>query len=48
MGGLIGNFPYTGVVTVNRVILKAEYAVDELQERGGPRRPPPRATRGRV
>ncbi|MEW8297748.1 MAG: ligand-binding protein SH3 [Candidatus Thiodiazotropha sp.] len=33
MNGLIANFPYDGVVTVNRVILKPGYSVDELQER---------------
>ena len=33
MNGLIANFPYNGVVTVNRVILKPEYRVDDLQER---------------
>jgi hypothetical protein len=33
MSGLIKNFPYNGVVTVNRVILKADYTVDDLQER---------------
>ena len=33
MTGLIANFPYNGVVTVNRVILKPEYTVDDLQER---------------
>ncbi|PLY13477.1 MAG: ligand-binding protein SH3 [Sedimenticola sp.] len=33
MSGLIANFPYNGVVTVNRVILKPEYSVDDLQER---------------
>ena len=33
MTGLIQNFPYNGVVTVNRVILKPEYSVDDLQER---------------
>lgn len=33
MTGLIENFPYNGVVTVNRVILKPEYTVDDLQER---------------
>ena len=33
MTGLIPNFPYNGVVTVNRVILKPEYSVDDLQER---------------
>ena len=31
--GLISNFPHDGVVTVNRVILKPEYTVDDLQER---------------
>jgi hypothetical protein len=30
---LINNFPYDGVVTVNRVILKTGYTVDDLQER---------------
>jgi hypothetical protein len=29
----IPNFPHDGVVTVNRVILKPEYSVDDLQER---------------
>ena len=33
MSGLISDFPIDGVVTVNRVILKSEYSVDELQER---------------
>ena len=33
MSGLISNFPYDGVVTVNRVILKQGYTVDDLQER---------------
>jgi hypothetical protein len=33
MSGLISNFPYNGIVTVNRVILKPEYTVDDLQER---------------
>ena len=33
MSGLIANFPYNGVVTVNRVILKPEFSVDDLQER---------------
>jgi hypothetical protein len=33
MSGLISNFPYNGVVTVNRVILKLGYTVDDLQER---------------
>ena len=33
MNNLITNFPSDGVVTVNRVILKPEYTVDDLQER---------------
>lgn len=33
MSGLIADFPYDGVVTVNRVILKSNYTVDDLQER---------------
>jgi len=33
MSGLISNFPYNGVVTVNRVILQQGYTVDDLQER---------------
>jgi hypothetical protein len=33
MTGLIPGFPYDGVVTINRVILKPEYSVDDLQER---------------
>jgi hypothetical protein len=33
MSGLIANFPHDGVVTVNRVILKPEYTIDDLQER---------------
>ena len=33
MSGLIAGFPHDGVVTVNRVILKDEYTVDDLQER---------------
>lgn len=33
MSGLIANFPTNGVVTVNRVILKPQYTVDDLQER---------------
>ena len=33
MSGLIANFPADGVVTLNRVILKPEYSVDDLQER---------------
>ena len=33
MSSLIPNFPLDGVVTVNRVILKPQYSVDDLQER---------------
>ncbi|MDD3516915.1 MAG: ligand-binding protein SH3 [Chromatiales bacterium] len=33
MSGLIPNFPADGVVTINRVILKPGYSVDDLQER---------------
>lgn len=33
MSGLIPNFPHDGVVTINRVILKPEYSVDDLEER---------------
>jgi hypothetical protein len=33
MSGLIANFPSDGIVTVNRVVLKPEYTVDDLQER---------------
>ena len=33
MAGLIADFPHDGVVTVNRVILKPEYTIDDLQER---------------
>jgi len=33
MSGLIPGFPADGVVTVNRVILKPGYTVDDLQER---------------
>ncbi|HQU15793.1 MAG: ligand-binding protein SH3 [Chromatiales bacterium 21-64-14] len=33
MSSLIPSFPYDGVVTVNRVILKPEYTVEDLQER---------------
>jgi hypothetical protein len=33
MSGLISNFSYDGVVTVNRVILRPAYTVDDLQER---------------
>ncbi len=32
-GSLINHFPHDGVVTVNRVILKPGYSVDDLQER---------------
>ena len=31
--GLINNFPHDGVVTINRVILKPEFTLDDLQER---------------
>lgn len=33
MSGLIANFPSDGIVTINRVILKPEYTIDDLQER---------------
>ncbi len=33
MSGLIPNYPPGGVVTINRVILKSEYTMDDLQER---------------
>jgi hypothetical protein len=33
MSALIENFPHDGVVTVNRVILKPEYSIEDLQER---------------
>jgi hypothetical protein len=33
MANLIHNFPHDGVVTINRVILKPEYTIDDLQER---------------
>ena len=33
MARLIPEFPSGGVVTVNRVILKPEYSIDDLQER---------------
>ncbi|WP_456379260.1 ligand-binding protein SH3 [Thiolapillus sp.] len=33
MSTLIENFPHDGIVTVNRVILKSGYSVDDLQER---------------
>jgi hypothetical protein len=31
--GLINGFPNDGVVTINRVVLKPDYTVDDLQER---------------
>jgi len=33
MNGLIHGFPSDGVVTINRVILRPQYTVDDLQER---------------
>ncbi|MBS1138205.1 MAG: hypothetical protein H6R11_2159, partial [Proteobacteria bacterium] len=33
MSALIPGFPHDGVVTVNRVLLRPEYSVDDLQER---------------
>ena len=33
MTQLINGFPTDGVVTVNRMLLKSEYTVDDLQER---------------
>ncbi|MEO5344234.1 MAG: ligand-binding protein SH3 [Gammaproteobacteria bacterium SHHR-1] len=33
MNNLISDFPHDGVVTINRVLLKPEYSVDDLQER---------------
>lgn len=33
MNTLITNFNHDGVVTINRVILKPEYSIDDLQER---------------
>lgn len=33
MSGLIPGFPHNGVVTINRVILKPEYSVSDLEER---------------
>ena len=33
MSGLIADFPMDGVVTVNRVILKPDYTVEDLEER---------------
>ena len=34
MSGLIPDYPPGGVVTVNRVVLKPDYNMDDLQERG--------------
>ncbi|MFA7386753.1 MAG: hypothetical protein WCZ87_03745 [Thiohalobacteraceae bacterium] len=33
MSGLIPNFPHDGIVTINRVLLRPEYSLDDLQER---------------
>jgi len=33
MSALISNFNHDGVVTINRVIIKPEYTIDDLQER---------------
>ena len=33
MANLINGFPHDGVVTINRVIIKPEYSIDDLQER---------------
>jgi len=33
MNNLINDFAHDGVITVNRVILKPEYTIDDLQER---------------
>jgi hypothetical protein len=33
MSGLITDFPMDGVVTINRVLLKPEYTVEDLEER---------------
>lgn len=33
MSGFIPNFPHDGVVTINRVILKPGYSVEDLEER---------------
>ena len=30
---LINNFPYDGIVTINRVVLKKQFTIDDLQER---------------
>jgi hypothetical protein len=32
-GNLINGFPHDGVITINRVVLKPEYTMDDLQER---------------
>jgi hypothetical protein len=31
--GLIKNFPHDGIVTINRVVIKPEYTIDDVQER---------------
>jgi len=33
MTNLINGFPHDGIVTINRVIIKPEYTIDDLQER---------------
>ncbi|HSN20340.1 MAG TPA: ligand-binding protein SH3 [Usitatibacter sp.] len=33
MSDLIPGFPHDGIVTINRVILRPEYTIDDLQER---------------
>lgn len=33
MSGFIPNFPHDGVVTINRVLLKPQYSVEDLEER---------------
>jgi len=33
MSNLISGFPHDGIVTINRVIIKPEYSIDDLQER---------------
>ena len=35
MSSLIYGFPSDGVVTINRVILKPEYSIEDLEERVG-------------
>ena len=35
MVGFIPDFPHDGVVTINRVILRPEYSLDDLQEKVG-------------